>query len=126
MSLCLSGAAGAVALAVSSFTLSWTHSVERVEWWERWEVTTAGLRPIEARVVGTGAGMEIPEGAVRDGDGWLFRPHLPLQRSVLLAASGRTPSGWTLCAAGSCRTLGATEADPIRLWVSPVCAADPR
>ncbi|MFX6230366.1 DUF1850 domain-containing protein, partial [Acinetobacter baumannii] len=30
-------------LAVAAFTLSWTHSVEKVEWQEDWRVTPQGL-----------------------------------------------------------------------------------
>ena len=68
--LCVAAGGAVLALAVAEFTLDWMHTVERVQWWERWEVSAAGLRPVEARVVGSGAGMEPPEGAVLEPAGW--------------------------------------------------------
>ena len=53
--------------AVSVFTLAWTHSVEHVRWEESWRVTGAGLGIEEARVRGSGAGMEPGDDAVFDG-----------------------------------------------------------
>ena len=70
MALCILAGAKTVALAVSAFSLSWTHSVEKITWQENWQVTPAGLELIEARVKGSGAGMEPPEDAVlQDGVG---------------------------------------------------------
>jgi hypothetical protein len=51
-------------MAMQSFTLVWTHSVERTEWRESWRVTPAGLVLTEARVKGSGAGMEPATDAV--------------------------------------------------------------
>ncbi|MGP3699324.1 DUF1850 domain-containing protein [Rhodobacter sp. NSM] len=121
MSLCISAGAAVLSLAVSDFTLSWTHSVERVEWWERWEVTAAGLRPVEARVEGAGAGMDLPPDAWREADGWHYIPRLPPQAEVLLAASGMTPGAWRLCAAGDCHVLGAEAGEGLRLWQAGDC-----
>ena len=67
--LCM-GLAGAVwaQLPVAEFTLAWDHSVEKVRWEEDYRVTAAGLLLGEARVRGSGAGMEPPANAVlRDG-----------------------------------------------------------
>jgi hypothetical protein len=121
MMLCVAAAAGLLALDADRFTLGWTHSVERIGWQEEWEVSTAGLRPVRARVSGSGAGMEVPDGAVLEDGAWTFRPDVPVQRQVLLAASGRTGEGWRLCTSSGCVTLGAVAERPIRLWVSPVC-----
>lgn len=121
MSLCVAAGGKLLALAVSGFTLSWTHSVEHVEWWERWEAGPGGLRPVEARVMGSGAGMEAPEGAVERADGWHYTPKLPLQREVFLAASGATGGGWTLCAADTCQVIGAAAGAPVRLWWAETC-----
>ncbi|MBD3763886.1 MAG: DUF1850 domain-containing protein [Rhodobacterales bacterium] len=66
--LCVTAAGGVLALAVSGFTLDWTHSVERVRWEEDWAVSSTALRPVRGRIRGSGAGMEVPPGAVlRDG-----------------------------------------------------------
>lgn len=122
MTLCIAAGGKVLALAVGTFTLSWSHSVEHVTWWERWEVAPEGLRPIEARLVGSGAGMEAPPEAELRPDGWHYTPHLPLQREVFLAASGATGGGWTLCAAGACQMLGAAADAPLRLWSAGDCA----
>jgi len=106
MSLCIVAGGKTVMLAASAFTLSWTHSVERTEWREDWRVTPAGLELVEARVKGSGAGMEPPAGARLSDGWWIYRPHLPVQRRVVLAASGATVGGWRLCAAGGCREIG--------------------
>ena len=55
MSLCIAGAE-TLRLAVTAFTLAWTHSVEHVRWQEDWRVTPAGLELTAARVEGSGAG----------------------------------------------------------------------
>jgi hypothetical protein len=97
VSLCVLGSE-VLRLAVTAFTLAWTHSVERTAWEEDWRVTPAGLQLVEARVQASGAGMEPPEGA-RLADGWwVYAPRRPPQPELLLAASGATGGGWTLCA----------------------------
>ena len=103
----------ALCLAAGLFTLSWTHSVERIEWREQWAVTDAGLVLQEARVKGSGAGMEPGEGAGLENGWWVWKPQTPLLPHLVLAASGATMSGWTLCDAGGCRELGRRSGDPI-------------
>jgi hypothetical protein len=111
MSLCLATASVAVPLALQAFTLTWTHSVERTEWRERWGVRGAELVFEEGRVRGSGAGMDPPEGSVLQDGWWIYR-HTgagPLRVPVLrLAVSGATGSGWRLCSEdGACRDLEA-------------------
>lgn len=105
MSLCVVGAK-TLAIAVNVFTLSWTHSVQKTLWQERWRVEAGGLRIVEARVEGSGAGMEAGEGAKFDGRFWRWTPNLPLLPQLLLRRSDAVPQGWTLCAAGTCRAIG--------------------
>ncbi|WP_126979284.1 DUF1850 domain-containing protein [Frigidibacter oleivorans] len=125
MSLCIAAGGLLLALAAERFTLDWTHSVEKIRWHEVWTVSEAGLRPVEAVMTGSGAGMEPPAGAVfRDG-GWHATPDLPPQRLVRLAASGKTGAGWTLCAAGTCHELGAEPGPPVLLWSAEDCADPP-
>jgi hypothetical protein len=124
MTLCIATGGTVLALAVQGFTLSWTHSVTKTQWWEKWEVSAGGLRPIEARISGSGPGMEPPEGAVLVDGAWSFVPHLPHQREVVLASSGTTGSGWLLCTERTCRTLGKTPGPPLRLWTADLCAND--
>lgn len=115
MSLCVAGAT-TLHLAVAAFTLAWTHSVERVRWEEDWTVAPAGLTLVEARVQGSGAGMEPAPEARLAGGWWRWHPDRPPEREIVLAASGATGGGWTLCAGGTCRELGAVAGDPVRLY----------
>lgn len=105
--LCLFALGGALlaSLPGAAFTLSWTHSIEKTEWREQWTVEAGRLRLTEARVRGTGAGMEPGPDARMTEDGWMaWRPELPSQDSVTLAASGFTAEH-RLCAGGECRLL---------------------
>ena len=105
MSLCIAAGAAALTLATQSFTLAWTHSVEKTEWREHWEVTAEGLDLTEARIKGSGAGMEPPADAVLK-DGWyVYRPDVPPLAALRLAVSGATGEGWRLCADGDCTVL---------------------
>ncbi|AWC20644.1 MULTISPECIES: DUF1850 domain-containing protein [Aminobacter] len=122
MSLCIAAGSKAVTMAVAAFTLSWTHSVEKTRWEEDWLVTPAGLEIVEARVRGSGAGMEPAEGARLVDGWWIYVPRLGPQPSVMLAASGATGAGWTLCAEGRCMTLGAEAGETV---VIRACAANP-
>ncbi len=116
MSLCVVGAKTLV-LTASAFTLTWTHSVQKTLWEEYWRVEPAGLRIVEARVEGSGAGMEAGEGAKFDGRFWRWKPHLPLLPELLLRRSDAVPQGWRLCAAGKCRAVAdrAETADVVAL-----------
>jgi hypothetical protein len=103
--LCLAAGATLVHLALSSFTLSWTHSVEKILWEEDWKVADGALLLTESRVRGSGAGMEPPEGAVLRGGSWHYRPDLPPLPDIKLARSGAVPD-WRLCVGDACRPLG--------------------
>lgn len=115
MSLCVTTVAGVLALTATDFTLSWTHSVERVAWLESWSMVPGGLKLREARVRGSGAGMEVPDGARLVDGWWVYAPALPPQPVLTLAASGATGGGWNLCADRACRTLGAEPEPPITI-----------
>ncbi len=115
MSLCVLAGGVATRLAAAAFTLSWVHSVEGTEWRESWRVEPAGLVLAEARVKGSGAGMDPGEGARLEDGWWVWTPDLPPQPRLVLAASGATRSAWTLCTATRCLDLGATAADPVEI-----------
>lgn len=105
MPVCLSAGAAVAVIAAQSFTLAWTHSVEKLRWEEDWRVEAGRLTLAEARVRGTGAGMEPPEGATWRNGAWHYRP-VPLQEGeVRLGASGFA-ADYDLCFAGTCRRLG--------------------
>jgi len=110
---CVVAAGKTIVFAATAFTLSWTHSVEKITWAEHWQLTPAGFVVREASVEGSGAGMDPPEGSRFVGDKWVYTPKLPPQEKLVLAASGATVSGWKLCAAGECTILGKKAGDPI-------------
>lgn len=113
--LCILLSGKTTIIAASFFSLSWTHSVERSEWQEDWQITETGLVLTQARIKGSGAGMEPPEGAKLIEGWWIFKPNLPAQKSLILASSGRTGGGWRLCTSDRCIDLGKTAGPPIRL-----------
>lgn len=123
-SLCVAALGGAVlaALPGPSFTLSWTHSVEKTEWRESWRIEGDRLILAEARVKGTGAGMEPPPDARLSGGWFVWTPHLDPQPRIVLAASGFT-ADHSLCAGDDCRPLhgwtGAASPGPLELRVCP-------
>jgi len=87
--LCL-GLAGAVwaQLPTADFTLAWNHTIEKIRWEEDYRVTPSGLLLGEARVKGSGAGMEIPDDAeLRDG-AWHYQRRMPPLQPLRV---GRTP-----------------------------------
>ncbi|MFY9975283.1 MAG: DUF1850 domain-containing protein [Chromatiaceae bacterium] len=125
MGLCL-GLAGIVwaTLPVRDFTLAWMHSIEHVRWEEDYRVTADGLVPGEARIQGSGAGMEPPEDAeLRDGS-WHYRVDLPPLSPLRVA---RTPEAgdYDLCLQGTCypvsHWIGPPRADrpALELWACP-------
>lgn len=115
--LCM-GLAGAVwaVLPLSQFTLAWDHTIEKIRWEEDYRVTASGLVLGEARVKGSGAGMEIPDDAVWREGVWGYRRALPPLQPLRLA---RTPEAgdYQLCFERVCRPLSA--------WLGPPRADSP-
>ena len=89
----------------TEFTLSWQHSVEKVRWEERYRAEDGHLLLDEARVEGSGAGMEPPADAVKQGGEWSWRPRRTLPE-LRLTYSTFTPD-YRLCWKDTCRALGA-------------------
>ena len=85
------------ALPLDAFTLSWTHSIEKTRWEEDWRVDGDRLRLVAARVQGSGAGMEPPQGAVLSDGSWHWRPALAPIARLRLAVSPYTDD-YRLCA----------------------------
>lgn len=104
MSLCLAAGAVAASLAIESFTLTWMHSIEKIRWEEDWRIEDRSLVITEARIRGSGAGMEPPAGAVLQNGVWHYRPALPPQTMLRLSHSPYA-SGYELCIEGRCRPL---------------------
>jgi hypothetical protein len=108
IALCLSLVTGGTAIAVplpdDRFTLVWTHSIEKVDWHEDWQVTMTGLTGLEARIKGSGAGMEPPAQARLD-KGWYRWPLPPETRPRLILARSDAVADHRLCIEGQCRLL---------------------
>jgi hypothetical protein len=125
MSLCILGGGVAVHLAVGGFTLAWTHTVERTEWRETWRIEAGGLVLEEARVKGSGAGIDPPSDARLEDGFYVWRPEAAAHPSIVLRRAPQA-GDWRLCAASRCAPLGdwlGPEADPVRL-VGGQCPAD--
>ena len=123
------GLAGVVwaELPVGDFTLAWQHTIEKIRWEEDYRVMPGGLLLGEARIKGSGAGMEIPEDAeLREGS-WHYRRQLsPLQPLRL----GRTPEAgdYQLCFNQDCRSMSdwlgppQTTRPAVELWTCDLAA----
>ena len=123
LSLCLASAGVVKALSVAAFTLAWTHSIEKVEWQEDWRVTPNGLELAQARVKGSGAGMEPPPDA-RLVNGWFqWQPKRAPMLQVALGNSGAAGE-WRLCRGGNCRTLSEIFGHPIGAHVTTMSVCD--
>ena len=113
--ICLIAGSVTAPLLAGAFTLAWTHSVERTLWEEDWRQGPKGLEIVEARVRGSGAGMEPPPEARLVGGAWAWRPQVPAQREVVLRRSGAT-ADWRICIGGQCRPMESyvpVQADPV-------------
>jgi hypothetical protein len=102
--VCLAAGATVVKLALSSFTLAWTHSIEHVRWEEDYRVAGERLELVQARIQGSGAGMEPPPDAKLSGGWWTYAPADRWHAELRLTRSPYT-SDYELCTAGGCRPL---------------------
>lgn len=89
-------------------TLRWTHSIQKTIWEEDYRRDGNALLLVEARVRGTGAGMEPPAAAVLKDGTWHYTPSLPPLPRVVLRHSSYVPP-YTVCAAGTCQ--------PVTTWL---------
>lgn len=126
--LCLALLAGGAQAPVvfvpgERFTLAWVHSIEKTRWEEDYRVRREGagvrLHATEARIRGSGAGMEPPPGAVLK-EGWYhYRPADPWPAELRLSRSGYVPD-YELCVDGAaCRPLAhwlESDEGATRLW----------
>jgi hypothetical protein len=124
MSLCLAAAGLAVQVAASQFSLSWTHTIEKTAWEEDWRIEQGLLVLEQARVQGSGAGMEPPPEARVESGFYVWEPATPPMEQLILRRAGEA-GDWRLCAAGRCASMAewlGGEGDPVRLRS---CADDP-
>jgi hypothetical protein len=104
--ICLAAGALAASLPLSSFTLAWTHSIEKIRWEEDYRVVAGRLVLEEARIKGTGAGMEPPPGARLENGVWRYKPELPPLEYLRITQSPYA-AGYEICADGACKPLTA-------------------
>lgn len=124
LSLCLASAGVVKMLSIAAFTLAWTHSIEKIDWQEDWRVTPQGLELVQARVKGSGAGMEPPPEARLIGGWFRWKPARPAMGEVTLGNSGAAGE-WRICADGHCRTLSEIFERPIGANVTVMSACEP-
>ena len=115
IAVCLAAAGLAISLPLQAFTLNWTHSIEKILWEEDYKVvqTAAGarLQLTEARIRGSGAGMEPPPDAVLENGVWHYRPALaPLERLHLTRSD--YVADYKLCWNGQCHPLAELAGAP--------------
>jgi hypothetical protein len=114
--ICLALGAHHVRLPTDRFTLAWTHSVEKLQWEEDYAIRGSGLALTEARIQGTGAGMEPPPDALFRNGWWHYVPHLPVLSELRLTLSPYT-GDYQFCWQRRCRPLaklaGAKQPDGV-------------
>ncbi|GAA4333387.1 DUF1850 domain-containing protein [Pigmentiphaga soli] len=102
--LCLAAGGFHVALPGDTFTLSWRHSIEKIEWRESYRVAGNRLLITDAAVLGSGAGMDPPPDARFEGGAWHYRPAQPWRDSLTLSRS-EFAGDYQLCIGGRCAPL---------------------
>ena len=102
--VCFAAGALAAFLPFSQFTLAWNHSIEKIRWEEDWRVAAGKLVVDEARILGTGAGMEPPPDAKFVNGVYHYSPHVPPLADVELAHSPFTQE-YQVCPQGRCESL---------------------
>ena len=107
MSVCFIAGGIAKTLQVTAFTLAWTHSVQKTEWQEDWQVLAGGLTLVEARIKSSGAGVDPPADARLVDGWWRWRPAPASHSEVVLAHSGAA-GDWRICRNGTCASLHQT------------------
>jgi hypothetical protein len=115
--LCLVAGTAVAPLMAGAITLAWAHSDEKILWEEDWRLGSQGLELVEARVRGSGAGMEPPPEARLIAGSWAWRPALGPLVAVTLRRSGAT-TDYRVCISGQCRAMAdyvPADADPVVL-----------
>lgn|SRR6056300_942277 len=116
MSLCILSGAKLTTVAISLFTLSWTHSVEKIEWQENWRINNSNLEIVEARIKGSGAGMDPPENAVLKNGWYVYKPQIGQIKELNLSTSNTDLVNWKICFNGNCTVLENNNQKPIKIY----------
>lgn len=122
-SLCVVVGALHWVLAADAFTLAWTHSIEKIRWEEDYRVERRALVLTEARIRGSGAGMEPPANARFENGVWRYTPAATRVERLLLANSAHG-GHYDICIDGRCHALP-TGAGGDQPAVLAACAQEP-
>ena len=132
LGVCLSLAAALqgtpeVFVPVTHFTLAWTHSIEKVRWEEDYAVQkgpTPGQPPLlialKARIKGSAAGMEPPDGAVLRNGWFEYTPQQTIVSELRLTRSEFT-ADYDWCADGRCQSMSTLIASDKGLTSARAC-----
>jgi hypothetical protein len=91
-------------IPTQEFTVAWMHSVEKIRWEERYRVEGDTLRLFQARIQGSGAGIDPPPDAKLHDGWWSWRPSTGPLPALRLTLSSYT-KGYDLCWRGRCQSL---------------------
>jgi len=89
-----------------TITVVWEHSVEHTEWRETWSLDPGRMTLVEARIKGSGAGMEPGPGAIFKDGWWVWRPLPPIESEYLNLTRSGYVKDYELCVDRTCRDLG--------------------
>ena len=101
--LFVAGALRAI-IPTQDFTVAWMHSVEKIRWEERYRIEGNALRLVEARIQGSGAGMDPPPNAGFHHGWWSWQPSVGPLPALRLTLSSYTKD-YDLCWRGRCQRL---------------------
>jgi hypothetical protein len=113
--LCLGVAFSVItaSVPVQTFTLVWVHSIEKIRWEEDYRIEGNRLVLSMARVRGSGAGMEPPEGAVLRNGVYEYRPAKAVQLSKMSVARSPYTADYQLCWDGRCTAFAQLVGPPV-------------
>ena len=101
----------------NEFTLVWQHSVQKTQWVERYRIADGALVITEARVQGSGAGMEPASNAQFEDGWWVWTPTTPPLRTLEISESSFA-ADYELCTRERCAPLREwtrSDASPVTL-----------
>lgn len=99
-------------VATTNFTLAWTHTIEKVRWEENYQVhydrlnQKARLYAVVARIKGSAAGMEPPDGAWLQKGWYHYKPTDSYPTELRLTRS-EFSADYEWCTAQGCVPLSA-------------------
>jgi hypothetical protein len=105
-----------VVLPLQAFTLSWTHSIEKIRWDEDYQIVGHKMEIVDARIRGSGAGMDPPDGAVLKNGVWHYKPAIGALPTMELARSPYV-ADYTICWDNKCHPMaevvGSVKRSPV-------------